>query len=330
MSRSWGYWTRGKLDVLRDYLNAFTTTTKHKAPSERIYLDLFAGETDNRDRITNEEIQSSAQIALSTSSPAFTRLRFFEVEDKARELESSLLSANPGRDIRVYAGDCNAQIVRALDELGDQDLAWAPTFAFIDPNSLEARWCTLSRLSEFRTGNYKTELFLLFSPQMFSRLLPVKGNQLRREDEAAIDAVFGIGTWRKIYNSRLNESLSGRQAHEAYLNLMRWRLETELGYQWTHPLELKNTRGTSLYFMIFATTHPAGHRIMSNLCDTAARQFPAMQAEARHRIQQMEEESSGIMRLFPDDSELGVAESLDEQFYIHEPPTRPWFLGSEA
>ena len=178
MSRTWGYWTRGKLDVLRDYLDAFTTTTKLKA-TERIYLDLFAGETDNRDRITNEEIQSSAQIALSTSDPPFTRLRFFEIEDKARELESSLLSMNPGRDIRVYAGDCNDQIVSALQDLRHKDLAWAPTFAFVDPNGLEARWSTLEQLSQFRTGNYKTELFLLFSPQMFSRLLPVQGNRLR-------------------------------------------------------------------------------------------------------------------------------------------------------
>ena len=329
MSRSWGYWTRGKLDVLRDYLNAFTTTTKHKAPSERIYLDLFAGETDNRDRITNEAIPGSAQIALSTSEPPFTRLRFFEVEDKAGDLESSLLAKNPGRDIRVYAGDCNKKIVCALDELRDQGLAWAPTFAFVDPNSLESRWSTLERLAQFRTGKYKTELFLLFSPQMFSRLLPVRGNPLRPEDEEAIDAVFGTSAWRRIYDSRLTDLLSGREAHEEYLNLMRWRLETELGYEWTHPLELKNTRGTSLYFMIFATTHPAGHRIMSNLCDTAARQFPAMQAEARHRIQEIEEESSGIQRLPLDDSDFRVAETVDERFYVHEPPTQPWFLNSE-
>ncbi|MYG99355.1 MAG: three-Cys-motif partner protein TcmP [Acidimicrobiaceae bacterium] len=327
MSRTWGYWTRGKLDVLRDYLDAFTTTTKYKAPSERIYLDLFAGETDNRDRITNEEIQSSAQIALSTSNPPFTRLRFFEVKDKARELESSLLAANPGRDIKVYGGDCNEKIVRALAEL--RAFAWAPTFAFIDPNGLEAKWCTLKRLSKFRTGKYKTELFLLFSPQMFSRILPTRGRDLRPEDEGTIDAVFGVGSWRHIYDRRLDKSLSGEQAREEYLNLMRWRLEADLGYKWTHPLELKNTRGSSLYFMIFATTNPAGHRIMGDLYDRAARQFPAMQAEARRRIQQIDEESSGIMRLFPDDSGLRATEAFDERLYLHEPPIRPSFLKSE-
>ena len=326
MSRAWGFWTRGKLHVLRDYLDAFTTTTKYKA-DERIYLDLFAGETENLDAVTNEEIESSAQIALSIDEPPFTRLRFFELEGKAQELERSLVSAYPGRDIRVLAGDCNEQISSALQEL--RRLSWAPTFAFIDPNSLEAKWCTLEKLARFRKGHYKTELFLLFSPQMFARLLPVKGKKLRPEDETAIDGVFGIGAWREIYNSRLNESLSGHEAYEEYLNLMRWRLETELGYRWTHPLGLKNTRGTSLYFMIFATSNETGHKIMSYLYNTAAAQFPAMQAEARSRLQQMQEEQSGVMRLFEIGVDPPMSDSQVEQVYVHEPPTRPWFLGDD-
>ena len=46
MARRWGFWTRGKLDILRDYLDAFTTATKNKA-SERLYLNLFAGDPEN-------------------------------------------------------------------------------------------------------------------------------------------------------------------------------------------------------------------------------------------------------------------------------------------
>lgn len=326
MSRAWGFWTRGKLHVLRDYLDAFTTATKHKA-NERIYLDLFAGETENLDAITNEEIESSAQIALSIDEPPFTRLRFFELEGKAQELERSLVSTYPGRDIKVYAGDSNKKVSCALRDL--RHLSWAPTLAFIDPNSLEAKWCTLEKLARFRRGNYKTELFLLFSPQMFARLLPVRGKRLRSEDETAIDDVFGIDAWREVYNSRLNEALSGHEAYEEYLNLMRWRLETELGYRWTHPLEVKNTRGSSLYFMIFATSNEVGHKIMSHLYNTAAAQFPAMQAEARDRRQRMQEEQSGVTRLFEMEVDPPMSDSQVEQIYVHEPPTQPWFLGEE-
>jgi len=42
--RSWGFWTEQKLAMLADYLPAFTTASK-KAPT-KLYLDLFAGDTD--------------------------------------------------------------------------------------------------------------------------------------------------------------------------------------------------------------------------------------------------------------------------------------------
>ena len=41
MARYWGFWTRGKLDLLRRYLDAFTTACKSQ--DEIIYLDSSVG-----------------------------------------------------------------------------------------------------------------------------------------------------------------------------------------------------------------------------------------------------------------------------------------------
>ena len=81
MARYWGFWTRGKLELLRRYLDAFTTASK--GVEERIYLDVFGGQPENRDRLTDELLDGSARIALSTANPTFTRLRFFELEPYA-------------------------------------------------------------------------------------------------------------------------------------------------------------------------------------------------------------------------------------------------------
>lgn len=321
MARTWGYWTSGKLDVLRDYLNAFTTTTKNRA-SERIHLDLFAGGLDNSDRVTCEAVQSSAQIALSIDDPPFTRLRFFEIADKAQDLESALIAEHPDRDIKVYPGDCNEQLGYALRKL--EHLSWAPAFAFIDPNCLEAKWSTLEQLSTFRKKG-KIELFILFSPQMFSRLLPVAGKRMRPEDKTAIDEVFGTQDWLDIYQRRVDDLLTGGEAREEYLNLMRWRLETELGYKWTHPLELNNTQGGSLYYMIFATSHQAGDRIMRHLYNTAAKKFPEMRKEAVRRIRRMAEEASGVQQLFEHEAEHKPGQRIagKDDLYVYEPPHQP-------
>jgi hypothetical protein len=66
--REWGFWTREKLDILRRYLDAFTTACKGQR--EIIYLDLFSGEPENYDRLTRERVAGSPRIALETADPA--------------------------------------------------------------------------------------------------------------------------------------------------------------------------------------------------------------------------------------------------------------------
>lgn len=106
--RSWGYWTEAKLKLLADYLDAFTTASK--ALSERIYLDLFAGEGRGVSRTTGEVFDSSPRIALEVSDPPFTHLRLFELEAPARRLQAELERDYPGRPFEVIPGDCNQTV----------------------------------------------------------------------------------------------------------------------------------------------------------------------------------------------------------------------------
>jgi three-Cys-motif partner protein len=325
--RSWGYWTRGKLDLLRRYLDAFTTTTKNKV-SERIYIDAFAGQAENRDRLTGEPIEGSARIALSIDDPPFTRLHFFETADNAPRLEAALRRDFPGRRFEVHGGDCNVLIPEVLRTL--QDVSWAPTFAFVDPNGMEAAWSTLKAVAEFRRGKTKAELWLLFAAPMFSRVLRVDGTEVRPEDAAAIDAMFGTRDWREIYEARLVRQILPADARHEYLNLMRWRLQTILGYRWTHPLEVRNERGSPIYYMVFATDHDVGTKIMSDLYARAAAEFPAMREETRRVRRRQEEAERGVLSLFgEDDTELDAPPKPGERFYEHEPPWTPWFLEAE-
>src|SRR5829696_1865114 len=144
--RSWGYWTEGKLDILAKYLDRFTTTTKYKADA-RIYLDAFAGEGHGTSRTTRTQFEGSARIGLKVSDPPFDRCYFFELPETAAELERELTHDFPGRDLRVVAGDCNATIPDALAELRRDNLGWAPTFAFLDPDGMELCWETIKALA---------------------------------------------------------------------------------------------------------------------------------------------------------------------------------------
>ena len=325
MGRTWGYWTRGKLDVLRRYLEAFAKAST-RAP-ERIYLDTFAGVPENEDRLSGEAIEGSARLALGVGDPPFTKVRLFELEANAEELEQTLRDDFPGRDIAVYGGDCNEQVAVALADLAEFN--WAPTFAFVDPNGHEAEWRTLELLAGFkRKGKPKVELFLLFASPMFTRLLKTDGS-VREEDKQAITAVYGTDDWLHIYHARLDGEITPSEAQLHYLNLMRWRIEGELGYEWTHPLEVRNEQGRVIYYMIFATDHEAGDRIMRHIYAMAAAEFPAMREEARRMRKRKEDDEAGIVPLFDDLEDFAGPIQRGERFYEHEPPFMPWFLKSE-
>ena len=91
---------------------------------------------------------------------------------------------------------------------------------------------------------------------------------------------------------------------------MRWRLERDLGYRWSHPLELRNTRGVPLYHMLFATDNEAGTQIMEHVYRATAGRIPAMQQEARDRAR-------GQIAL-----DLGL-DLEPEAMYRYEPPWEP-------
>jgi len=322
MARYWGFWTKGKLDLLRRYLDAFTATTKYKSTSVT-YLDLFGGQPQNKERLTDADLDGSARIALSVDDPPFATLRFFEMEPLATRLRASLVADFPNRNLEVISGDCNATIAEALQELSPMN--WAPTFAFVDPNGADVHWTTLSALSTFKKPtSTKTELWILVAAGMFSRNLRTDGT-VPESEATKLTRMYGTNQWRAIYEAKLAGLLEPKAAREEYVNLMRWRLENVLGYKWTHSLEIFNEGGSSLYHMVFATDHEAGHRIMTSLYNAAANEFPVMRQQARRRRSRLEQESLGVHNLFGDALEVSMAPaSTTEKLYVHSPPWLPY------
>ena len=276
MSRYWGFWTVSKLDLLHQYLNAFTTALKRQP--ELVYLDLFGGQPDNRERYTENQFDGSARIALTIEEPPFTRLRFFELEPYATRLATSLRSDFADRDLSVVSGDCNETIHEELSKL--RHISWAPTFAFIDPNGPDINWNTLKSLAQFKQSKYKVEIFLLFAIGMFTRTL-IKDGSVSDSDSRKLTNMYGNDQWKRIYDARVDGQLEPGEAREEYVNLMRWQLEQDLGYRWTHPLAIHNEGNTLIYYMIFATDNEAGTKIMTHIYRQAAAKIPAMRRAAR-------------------------------------------------
>jgi hypothetical protein len=106
---------------------------------------------------------------------------------------------------------------------------------------------------------------------------------------------------------------------------MRWRLERDLGYRWTHPFEVLNERGGSLYYMIFATDSPVGDRIMTHLYGQAIEEFPSMAHHAKELRKEIQNEQRGILSLFPTAELASLTAPLrgGKGLYRCEPPSKP-------
>ena len=267
-ARGWGPWTQITLDALEDYLAAFTKASQ--TANGTVYLDLFAGAFSNDDRLTGAPIMGSPYRALSVDPP-FSKVFGFELQVKtARQLESKLQEAFRGRDIVITPGDSN---VTAPVMLGRMDAYWRrkPTFAMIDQFMAEVHWSTLEAMARHRLRSppnrliRKVELWLYFGYSFIPRAL---GSTKPGEAEAAalrVDRMFGNPKWRSIKEARERKEITGRNLKAELVNLMRWRLENDLGYAVTIPLEFVNERGGSLYTVIFATDHPVGEKIMRHV-----------------------------------------------------------------
>jgi three-Cys-motif partner protein len=324
-TRDWGYWTEQKLQMLNDYLPAFTTACKYKARGTTVYLDLFAGEYRNLSRTTGEPISGSPKVALD-ARPAFTKIMLFELPPHAARLEADLRGDYPDRDFKVWPGDCNTQIDAALAELAACGLQWAPTFAFVDQYAAEVQWTTLEKLAAFkRRTRTKVELWLLFADSMLPRGLKAEDPKAVEDFATRIDAMYGCGDWSEPYLDKQAGLLTPAHLRSEWVNLMRWRLENVLGYGTTHAFQMRNTRGIPIYQMLFATDNDTGNKIMSAIYRKAARQQPEMRAQAVAAMQAKREKEDGYGGLFDPLPKTVAADARYE--YVHFPPHPPYARG---
>jgi three-Cys-motif partner protein len=320
--RPWGFWTESKLDMLSAYLRAFTVASKRAGTT--VYLDLFAGQATNINKHTGLPIEGSVVRALHTSPP-FTVLRGFELKpERAASLQTAYRALAPDRDVLIYPGDVHQSLRAALAQLSHCN--WAPTFAFVDPDGVEARWELLEALARFKgRSKTKVEIFLLLAAPQIGRVVHnnLDPQHLQRAEQHVTD-LFGTEQWRPILRDRQSGMLDPERTRDELTNLMRWQLETTLGYRYTHSLRLTNLKGVPIYDMIFATDHEVGDKIMSSVYKSAAEKFPRMRSEIRARQRDAEEAASGTEGLWPLAEYLPDAPLKPGETYKRVPPTPPY------
>lgn len=251
-----GDWTRKKLDILEQYLDAYTTALK-KMKFKLMYIDAFAGTGDIGRRQQEDEdakmlIEGSASRAIKIDDKPFDRLIFVEKDhDRYRQLRN-LCQRSSGRDIRIENADANSFLVNKLQEDWKK---WRGVL-FLDPFATEVEWKTVQHIARFRL-----DVWILFPTSAVSRMLPLsrKPDDILPKMAESLTRVFGDESWRDLYSVSPQQSLfNGQEEYQRYsssagiIEMYKENLRNLFGKRFMEKSKtFKNSKNSPLFEFIF-------------------------------------------------------------------------------
>lgn len=132
--------------------------------------------------------------------------------------------------------------------------------------------------------------------------------------------------WRRIQLARDLDIISAEDYRDEMVNLQRWRLEQDLGYAMTARIPMRMPSGMPIYDMVFATDHPVGNKIMTDLYRKAAEREPLMRQEAKAKAKDKRSRNAGRDTLFDLPASSIPVDTLSwEPTDSWDPATRPWW-----
>jgi len=259
-----GQWTNQKLEILRAYLDAYTTVLKNQ-PFSLAYVDAFAGPgsyiiANDDDYAEFHKFRSSSpMIALETKDKSFDKLVFIEKDAKAAGELMTLSNKFRSRQISVIQGDANEEIPKFCSGMDRFDRA----VVFLDPYATQVSWPTVEAIALTK----KIDCWILFPLMAIARLMPTD-----REPEETwageLDRVFGGREhWIAAYKDSPQTSLFGDErgrertwSSEKIAEKYKERMATIFHRVAPSSRTLKNSRNVPLFELFFAAGNSSGAR----------------------------------------------------------------------
>lgn len=256
MRKFGGAWTRDKLDMLEDYLDAYTTALKNKR-FKLMYIDAFAGSGLISIRDNNEEvkgfIEGSALRAANVDDRRFDELLLVEKDgNQHAELKDRVRTLGNER-IRTYNQDAN-DFLQNLDRNWNQHRG----VLFLDPFATEVAWTTIEKVASFNA----LDTWILFPVMAVCRML--NRNRIPNRHHAnVLTRVYGNDSWKKLYRPSEQRELWGNaidereKGTEELIQIYKDRLRALYGERFMErSASLSTSTNAKLFEFIFCVGSP--------------------------------------------------------------------------
>ena len=256
-----GDWTVKKLEVIENYLDAYTTALK-KQRFRLVYIDAFAGDgtvtLETPDSEFRRVVDGSARLALEVNDKQFDRLVFVEQDgERCKELRK-LRDHYPTRRVEIAQADANT----FLQDLELDRYAWRGVL-FLDPFATQVEWATVQRIASLEA----LDTWLLFPLSAIARMLPK--SRIPDDIDPAwanrLTRIYGDASWRDLYRENPQQELFGAPQEErttgvdGLLEIYKKNLKHAFGARLLEKsVTLKAATNSPLFELIFCVGNPNG------------------------------------------------------------------------
>ncbi|MDE2684848.1 MAG: three-Cys-motif partner protein TcmP [Chloroflexota bacterium] len=284
MNEFGGTWTQNKLQILRGYLESYTTALK-KQDFNLVYVDAFAGTGyinpnspdekqaqpvwgEELDEEAREFFKGSTRLALEVADRPFDKFLFIEQNRSFIGALNALKEEFADREIQTWPGDAN-DVLRLWCEVQSERLGtpwWGErAVIFLDPFATEVEWTTVSAIAATKS----VDVWILFPISALTRNLPTE--RLPYPGNATmLDRVYGGAEWRNLYRAvkppptqlgmfeevRTSEEQLIRDEQRAIVEVYLDKLRTIFPAVSQRPKWFYNSRNSPLFAFMFAAANP--------------------------------------------------------------------------
>lgn len=286
-----GSWALEKLEILRKYLEAYTTILKEQSSWCKGYyfIDALAGggkaplrsAQNNNSSDENPQleflgytassqdeqqfVEGSPRIALDLSNP-FTRYLFIDNEkSRVWQLEELRKDYASARRISILTGDANKILETSVVNNTKIDWKFERAVVFLDPFGLQVPWHTLELLASTKA----IEVIVNFPVGTALQRLLQRDGKIPPKRQDLLDTYLGSPKWRSvIYETQ--PTLFGMEMHktsDSGEKLAQWyadRMKSLFGFG-SSPRLIRNAHGGHLYYLIFAGPNKTGAKIAEDV-----------------------------------------------------------------
>lgn len=261
-----GYWSEIKLDIIREYAQAYSKIlSAQKHPKlKHIYIDGFAGAGVHISRQTREFTPGSPLNALLVNPP-FAEYHLVDLDKGKANTLREITKNNPS--VSVYEGNCNEILLnQVMPKARFED--YARGLCVLDPYGLHLNWEVVKSAG----GMKSVELFLNFPiMDMNMNVLWHDSSAVSQTQKDRMDAFWGDSTWKDVAYTK-EQDLFGEVEKKAdnivIVNAYKKRLKSHAGFKYVQePLPMRNTKGTVIYYLFFASHKPVAVEIVKDIFD---------------------------------------------------------------